>query len=107
MSGPPRKPTRLRILEGNPSKRPLPNNEPQPDPTMPECPDWLMADAKEEWHRVAPELHRIGLLTIVDQTALAGYCPGNTRGSSPSANGSASAPSRTTTKPKRTKSENT
>ena len=69
MSGPPRKPTRLRILEGNPSKRPLPNNEPQPDPTMPECPDWLMADAKEEWHRVAPELHRIGLLTIVDQTA--------------------------------------
>lgn len=27
MSGPPRKPTRLRILEDNPSKRPLPNNE--------------------------------------------------------------------------------
>jgi P27 family predicted phage terminase small subunit len=74
VAGPPRKPTKLRILEGNPSKRPLPKNEPQPDPTMPQCPDWLMDDAKHEWERVAPELNRIGLLTIIDQTALAGYC---------------------------------
>ena len=74
MSGPPKKPTKLRLLEGNPSKRPLPKNEPEPDPTMPQCPDWLMDDAKHEWKRVAPELNRIGLLTIVDQTALAGYC---------------------------------
>ena len=74
MSGPPKKPTKLRILEGNPSKRPLPKNEPEPDPTMPQCPDWLMDDAKHEWKRVAPELNRIGLLTIIDQTALAGYC---------------------------------
>lgn len=74
MAGPPKKPTKLRILEGNPSKRPLPKNEPEPDPTMPQCPDWLMDDAKHEWKRVAPELNRIGLLTIVDQTALAGYC---------------------------------
>jgi len=72
--GPPRKPTKLRVLEGNPSKRPLPRNEPDPDPAMPECPDWLMDDAKEEWERVAPELNRLGLLTKVDRTALAGYC---------------------------------
>ena len=69
MAGPPKKPTKLRILEGNPSKRPLPKNEPEPDPTMPECPDWLMDDAKEEWNRVAPELHRIGLRTVGDVAA--------------------------------------
>jgi len=32
MRGPPPKPTYLRILEGNPSKRPLNRNEPQPPP---------------------------------------------------------------------------
>jgi len=33
-----------------------------------------MDDAKEEWDRIATELNRIGLLTVVDRTALAGYC---------------------------------
>lgn len=74
MPGPPKKPTALRILEGNPSKRPLPKNEPKPDPSLPECPDWLLDDAKQEWARVAPELNRLGLLTMVDRTALAAYC---------------------------------
>ena len=74
MPGPPRKPTALRILEGNPSKRPLPKNEPKPDPSLPECPEWLMEEAKKEWNRVAPELNRLGLLTVLDRTALAAYC---------------------------------
>jgi len=72
--GPPKKPTALRKLEGNPSKRPFPRNEPQPDPSMPECPEWLLDDAKDEWDRVAPELHRLGLLTQLDRVALAAYC---------------------------------
>jgi len=72
--GPPKKPTPLRILEGNPSKRPLPKNEPKPDGEMPECPEWLSDEAKKEWDRVAPELNKIGLLSKIDSTALAGYC---------------------------------
>lgn len=68
------KPTNLKILEGNPGKRPLNMNEPKPDNTMPEMPKWLNAEAKKEWKRVAPELHRIGLLTMADRTALAAYC---------------------------------
>lgn len=72
--GPAPKPTVLRILEGNPSKRPINKNEPKPKPEMPKCPHWLDKEAKREWKRVAPELHRLGLLTVVDRTALAAYC---------------------------------
>ena len=68
------KPTNLKILEGNPGKRPLNLNEPKPISIAPECPDWLLDDAKKEWKRLAPELERLGLLTILDMAAFAGYC---------------------------------
>ena len=72
--GPRKKPTALRKLEGNPSKRPFNEREPMPMPSMPECPEWLLPDALKEWFRVAPELHRLGLLTGIGRTALAAYC---------------------------------
>ena len=68
------KPSALKVLEGNPGKRPLPKNEPKPQPTAPECPDWLHENAKQEWERIAPQLERLGLLTSIDMAALAGYC---------------------------------
>jgi len=68
------KPTALKILEGNPGKRPLNLNEPKPKPITPNCPRWLLPEAKKEWKRVVPELERLGLLTCVDGAALAGYC---------------------------------
>jgi len=68
------KPTALKKLEGNPGRRPLNGSEPQPRSDCPECPAWLSDEAKEEWNRIAPELHRLGLLTYVDMAALAGYC---------------------------------
>ncbi len=68
------KPTALKLLEGNPGKRPLPMNEPKPAPTAPKCPSWLHKDAKKEWKRISTELERLGLLTQVDMAALAGYC---------------------------------
>lgn len=67
-------PTNLKILHGNPGKRPLPKNEPKPAPIAPKCPSWLHKDAKKEWKRVAPQLERLGLLTQLDMVALAGYC---------------------------------
>ena len=74
MSGPPRKPTSLRLLEGNPSRRPLPKQEPKPKATTPTRPEWTAAEAKREWNRIVPELRRLGLLTLVDRAALVGYC---------------------------------
>lgn len=68
------KPTALKLLTGNPGKRPLPENEPKPPPVAPRCPHWLHKEAKKEWKRIAPILEQLGLLTQADMAALAGYC---------------------------------
>lgn len=69
-----RKPTHLKILEGNPGKRPINMNEPKPAPIIPKCPAWLDAAAKKEWKRISAELDKLGLITCIDGAALAGYC---------------------------------
>lgn len=74
MAGRKPKPTNIKLLEGNPGKRPLPTREPKPPPIAPECPSWLHKNAKKEWKRIVPQLERMGLLTQVDMAALAGYC---------------------------------
>ena len=43
-------------------------------PITPEPPDWLAGYAKEEWWRVAAELHRNTWLTSIDETLFARYC---------------------------------
>lgn len=73
MQGRKPKPTKLKILTGNPGKRELNAREPQPAGKA-DCPPWLDAVARAEWNRIAPELERLGLLTAVDQAALAAYC---------------------------------
>ena len=68
------KPTALRIIQGNPSRRPLPKHEAKPERHLPECPEELSDDAKREWDRLAPELYRLGLLTRLDRAVFATYC---------------------------------
>lgn len=68
------KPTRLKLLEGNPGKRPISGREPQPPASQPSCPAHLSPTAKAEWKRLAQTLNRIGVLTQVDRAALAAYC---------------------------------
>lgn len=72
--GRPPKPTRLKILNGNPGKRPLNRDEPQFRIGAPTCPAHLDAEAKKEWRRVIKELTAIGMMTHVDRAALAAYC---------------------------------
>jgi P27 family predicted phage terminase small subunit len=72
--GRPRIPTTLKVLNGNPGKRPISQTEPKPEPIAPKCPPHLDRRAKAEWRRIAPELEELGLLTRVDMAALAGYC---------------------------------
>ena len=68
------KPTRIKELEGNPGKRRLPINEPIPPMDLPDPPSHLDAYALEEWGRVADGLNAMGVLSTVDQAALAAYC---------------------------------
>ena len=68
------KPTTLKILEGNPGRRPLNNREPQAPAEVPECPDFLDDEARAEWFRMAKVLQDMGLLSLADQAALAAYC---------------------------------
>jgi len=68
------KPTVLRVLEGNPGRRPLNDREPQAPAEVPECPDFLDDEARAEWFRTAPMLQKMGLLTPADRAGLAAYC---------------------------------
>lgn len=73
MSGRP-KPTALKVIEGNPGKRPLPENEPKPMPKAPRMPRNLDKRAKETWKRLAPKLERMGLLCETDGQSFANLC---------------------------------
>jgi P27 family predicted phage terminase small subunit len=70
-----RVPAHLQLIRGNPSKRPIRREpEPQVPENMPEPPLFLSAYAKDEWWTTGPELHRLGLLTLVDYMSFAAYC---------------------------------
>jgi len=67
-------PTRVKLLLGNPGKRPLNESEPQPARLAPACPPELSQAAKDEWNRIIAELVELGLMTTLDRAALATYC---------------------------------
>jgi P27 family predicted phage terminase small subunit len=68
------KPTRLKMLTGNPGKRRLNEDEPRPDANIPECPPELGSVARTEWNRLVDELAALRMLTNLDRAALAAYC---------------------------------
>lgn len=73
MRGPPPKPTKLRILQGNPSKRALPKNEPQPSgPAV--RPKSLDGMAAQIWDTYAPRYITMGTLTHEDEPSFERWC---------------------------------
>ena len=75
MGGPPPTPAYLRLLKGNPSKRPIrPEVEPQGPEQLPAPPSFLSDDAKSEWHRLIAEMVRLRLVTAIDISLFACYC---------------------------------
>lgn len=70
------KPTALKLLAGNPGKRPLNTNEPEPDAldanTPP--PEHLSEEAKTEWRRILPLLIASSVATVLDIPPIAAYC---------------------------------
>lgn len=65
------KPTALRIIQGNPGKRPLPKSEPKPRLLTPRAPAYLDATAKAWFKTHAKILARMKVMTDADTTALA------------------------------------
>lgn len=78
-TGRPRKPTKLKIIEGNRGKRKI---KPEPEPTLgiPDAPPSLTKRGADVWERFVPELDRLGLLTKVDGTSLVAACNGAGQG---------------------------
>lgn len=74
MAGRKPKPTNLKLLTGNPGKRPINKSEPKPDRCIPAPPEHLSKHALVEWGRITEHLFRLGLLSDVDRAALAAYC---------------------------------
>jgi phage terminase small subunit len=75
MPGPAPKPTALKLLQGNPGKRKLNDQEPKPvvgavAPKYVQDSPVLLA----EWNRHAPRLTKLKLLTEIDDDALATLC---------------------------------
>ncbi len=75
MRGRKSKPTRLKILAGNPGRRPINEREPQPSllPSLPDPPKQLSREGRKEWIRVGGFLLRTRVLTEADLTALSAY----------------------------------
>lgn len=69
--GPKPEPTALKVLKGNPGKRPLNDSEPQPVGDA-QCPDWISEDSRKYWEYIVSVLSSVpGLLTIADSASLA------------------------------------
>lgn len=61
-------------MQGNPGRRPLNPNEPQPRVRRPKMPSHLTIEEQAEWRRITRELKAMGLLTSADADAIAVYC---------------------------------
>lgn len=69
------KPTVLKVLAGNPGKRPLNEREPNAPSGVPDFPAaFLQGEAMIEWHRIIPQLQAMGILSTVDRAAIIAYC---------------------------------
>lgn len=71
--GPAPKPTKLRVLHGDP-KHTINTNEPQPTEGRVVMPATLSPAAKRVWKRLSPGLIKRGLLTEWDRDGFAVYC---------------------------------
>lgn len=64
----------MKIVSGNPGKRPLNDREPQFDREIPLCPDFIDDEGKREWIRIVGDLHKAGLSANAYAGSLSVYC---------------------------------
>lgn len=70
------KATKLKILQGNPGRRPINHDEPEPKAGIPTMPKWIkeFPVAVKEWKREAKILNEMGALTVAECGLLATRC---------------------------------
>ena len=76
LRGPQKRPTKLNLIRGNPGRRPINYDEPEPAPIRPAMPE-LVAEseaAKKHWEYFCPILERMKVLTEADGIALGNLC---------------------------------
>lgn len=71
--GPAPTPAKLRVLRGNPGRRPIPD-APEPTAGLPVVPDGMSDESKAVWERLIRDYGHTGVLTGVDGDALRVYC---------------------------------
>lgn len=74
MKGRKPKPTQIKLVSGNPGRRPLPKGEANPPRELPRPPAFIQGTARKEWWRIGRLLYDAGLLTKIDAPALTAYC---------------------------------
>ena len=74
--GPTKKPTKFKVLEGNPGNRPLDPDPPAVPPRtrIPTPPRNMGKHGRREWRRIAKILIELGVLTDLDMTLFTAYC---------------------------------
>lgn len=71
----PRKPTQLKVIDGGRIRndRDALRQQAKPELSIPDCPDWLDAKARKLWHKTAPQLVSLGLLSVIDGDIFGSY----------------------------------
>ncbi|CAM2175567.1 phage terminase small subunit P27 family [Burkholderia metallica] len=73
--GPQAQPNVLKLMRGNPGKRPLNLADGvHPEVAVPDMPPHLNREARKEWKRITVELEKLGLISRLDRAALTLYC---------------------------------
>lgn len=72
--GPAKKPTALKLLQGEHRASRINANEPVPRPLPPEPPGWLPKDVRAVWDRTLVELTAMNLAASADGDSLVVFC---------------------------------
>ena len=68
------KPTKLKLVTNTYRKDRANQDEPEPKVGIPSPPDFLNADALQEWGRMSEKLYQLGMLAEIDRGIFAAYC---------------------------------
>lgn len=70
MAGPPKTPSHLQLVRGNPSKRPINKQEPKPPSGVPQTPKYFDKRGKYWFKKMGEELDALGVMSTLDAKAL-------------------------------------